>query len=711
MEKKDKFILHKVLYALIIFLGAFLTFMFQPVTGKILTPQYGGGADIWAVCLLFFQFVLFGGYLLAGFLNKLKPKINAVVYVVLFMLAFILFKLPTEFGSWLIGDNINPLLSLFISLFKYAALPVLVLSTISVSMQNWYTKQTGESPYILYSISNIGSFLALFLYPLLYEPIAPTSSIIKSWHFGFAFLVFLIVICSVQYFILSKEVQEDSGKDIKIPLKNYLYWISLSAAGCILLASYTTFVTVIILPLPMLWTLFLGLYLLTFVLCFGSEKFYNKKIIFSLIFLFSIAYLMLPWKSNAAILIIISSGLFFAFLMVCNGEIYKTRPDSSKLSGFYLAIAGGGVLGGFFVNIIAPLIFNQYSELPLINIIMYTFIFYLLAKKSPESKISDKMYKIKVCITIFAWLFIMGGYFKSLYDDSKKSPVKEERNFYGVININIDNKNKVKTITNGITLHGVQGYDSKTNIYDTTPLSYYTETSALAYAIEGMKNYQTGSRRPLNIGVIGLGAGTAAIYTAKNDKMTFYEIDPKMYEAAKNEFTFLKEARGKINVKMGDARITLSKTEPQNYDVILVDAFSSDSVPVHLITKEALDIYKKHIKNDGIILFHISNRYVAIDKVLKKLAVEEKLRHVYFSTVHMPPEGTNKRNDYRYSSSYFLLFMPENNLYDRFKNFIYDNNDKNGRTVVVSVETKDDKFLKPFTDDYSSLVRIFKFWD
>ena len=163
--KKNALAGYKVLYSLIIFLGAFLTFMFQPVVGKILTPQYGGGADIWASCLLFFQFVLFAGYLLALLLNKLKPKVNAAIYAILFILAVVLFKLPTEFGSWLInlgGFSQNPLLSLFASLFKYAMLPVLVLSTVSVSMQNWYTRQTGESPYILYSISNIGSFLALF---------------------------------------------------------------------------------------------------------------------------------------------------------------------------------------------------------------------------------------------------------------------------------------------------------------------------------------------------------------------------------------------------------------------------------------------------------------------------------------------------------------------------------------------------------------------
>ena len=211
MKKESANALYKVLYSIIIFLGAFLTFMFQPVTGKILTPQYGGGADIWASCLLFFQFVLFAGYLLALFLNKLKPKVNAVVYIILFTASLCLFNMPTKFGSWLIniaGFEQSPLISLFASLFKYAMLPALVLSTISVSMQNWYTKQTGESPYILYSISNIGSFLALFLYPLIYEPLMTLTDTVKLWHNIFGFLVLLIAAASVYILLIQKTIMK-----------------------------------------------------------------------------------------------------------------------------------------------------------------------------------------------------------------------------------------------------------------------------------------------------------------------------------------------------------------------------------------------------------------------------------------------------------------------------------------------------------------------
>ncbi len=706
MDSSIKKTLCKVLYALIIFLGAFILFMFQPVTGKILTPQYGGGADIWASCLLFFQFILFAGYLLAGFLNKLKPKTNAVVYGILFIISLILFKLPTEFGSWLIGENINPLLSLFISLFKYAALPVLALSTISVSIQNWYVKETGESPYILYAVSNTGSFLALFLYPLLYEPIMPTSSIINLWHNGFILLVLLIIIASVLYFKNPKEDKEEQS-DIKIPVKSYLYWIALSAAGCILLTSYTTFVTVMILPLPMLWTLFLGLYLLTFVLCFGSEKFYNRKIIFPMILFFSIAYLLFAWKGNTVLSVLIIAGLFFSFLMVCNGEIYKTRPDSSKLSWFYLAIAGGGVLGGFFVNIISPLIFNSYTELPLINTLMCAFVLYLIAKSGKENICSNKITLIKACIVGFIGLLLFGLYIKALIYNNKMSIIKDERNFYGAVNIETNEKDGVKIITNGNTIHGAQLYKAKNIKEEKTPLSYYGETSAFAFAIEGMKNFQTVKERPLNIGAIGLGAGTIASYTKSNDKMTFYEIDPKMHKAARNEFTFLKHAEGKIDVLMGDARITLSKSEPQNFDILLVDAFSSDSIPVHLITKEAFEIYKKHTKNDGIIMFHISNNYISLDKMLEKLALEEKLRYVSFASVRsLNPNA--KHRDYQHSSYYFMIFMPENKLYKNFKDFRRDYNDGTAIVKIGAIKIEQDKYLKPFTDDYSSLIRILK---
>ncbi len=719
MKKENTLVVSKVLYALIIFLGAFLTFMFQPITGKILTPQYGGGADIWAACLLFFQFILFAGYLLALFLNKLKPKTNAIVYAILFILALVLFKLPTEFGSWLIniaGFDQKPLLSLFTSLFKYAMLPVLVLSTISVSMQNWYTKQTGEPPYILYSISNIGSFLALFLYPLIYEPIMTISATVKLWHSVFAFLVLLIISASVLYFTNSKNGETKEDVKEKIQAKSLLYWISLSAAGTILLTSYTTYVTVKILPMPLLWTLFLGLYLLTFVLCFGSEKFYNKTLLLILVPVFTLINILTRNLSDGLVShpllsIIMIAAIFFTFLMICNGEIYKTRPEASKLSEFYLAIAFGGVLGGFFVNIVAPVIFNSYTELPLINIAMYAFATYLFIKDVLLEKPLNIFSKAKITAAlVLAIILGILGYVGGLLPE-KDTTFKYKRNFYGTLVVKTKKFQDAKTVTSGNTLHGAQFYDSKTGEYKTTPLTYYSDLSAFSYAIEGMKNFQNKKNRPLNIGVIGLGAGTTASYTEKNDKMTFYEIDPKMYEIAKNEFTYLEEARGRVDVKMGDGRIVLDKSEPQNFDILLVDAFSSDSIPVHLITKEAFDIYKKHIKDDGLILFHISNRYLDIDRALKKITDKEGLKASVLVSGGKPIKK-EERGYYKSISKYFIVFMPKNKLYNNFKNFDYKMADPNQNEAIIikSMDIQDDEFLKPFTDDYSSLVRIFKFW-
>jgi len=705
----------KVLYALIIFLGAFLTFMFQPVVGKILTPQYGGGADIWASCLLFFQFILFGGYFLALFLNKLKSKTNAICYAVLFILALILFKLSVEFGSWLTGDRANPLVSLFISLFKYAALPVLVLSTVSVSMQNWYTRQTGESPYILYSISNIGSFLALFLYPLVYEPLITITSTVKLWHNAFILLVFLIIAVSVVYFLNNKKEDKKEEVKEKIDIKNLLYWIALSAAGTILLASYTTFVTVKILPVPMLWTLFLGLYLLTFVLCFGSEKFYKKEILIYLVPVFALINILSKNLSDGLVFhpifsVFITGCMFFVFLMIANGEIYKTRPNPSRLSEFYLAIAFGGVLGGFFVNIIAPLIFNSYVELPLINTVMYLFALYLFVKDIILNKPINIKGWVKLSTAGVLTIAIALFSYIALFSKEKGVVSKSKRNFYGTITLNVRSLQNVKVIKSGNTIHGAQNYDVENDIYDTTPLTYYTEYSAFAYAVEGMRNFQGTKKRPLNIGVVGLGAGTAASYAGKKDKVTFYEIDPKMYETAKDEFTYLKEARGKVEIKMGDARIVLNESKPQGFDVFLIDAFSSDSVPVHLITKEAFDIYKKHTKEDGIIVFHISNSYLDIDKALKKIADVEKLKSTLLVTRFMPSRERAKDGYYKFLSKYFVVFMPKNKLYKNFKNFEYETGNRNEIILVNAEKVQDDKFLKVFTDDYSSLVRIFKFW-
>ncbi len=707
--------IYKVLYSLIIFLGAFLTFMFQPVTGKILTPQYGGAADIWTSCLVFFQFVLFSGYLLALFLNKLKPKVNAIIYLILFIGALILFKLPTEFGSWLIGEGSYPLISLFASLFKYAFLPVLVLSTISISMQNWYTKQTGESPYILYSISNIGSFLALFLYPLVYEPIMGLKSTVNLWHGAFAFLVVLIIAASIIYYTKSADDKEETASTAAIPLKSFAYWIALSAAGTILLTSYTTFVTVRVLPIPMLWSLFLGVYLLSFVLCFGSEKFYKKNLIIALIPVIALINVFsnnMIGKINLGPLALVSitAILFFLFLMICNGEIYKTRPEPSRLSEFYLSIAFGGVLGGIFVNIIAPAIFNSYIEFTLINAIMYIFALYLFMKDMIAKRpISKKAWAKIIVLSIVA--IIAAGYycFIGFYKD-KNVVIKYKRNFYGVVYTAMYKDKKIKTIANGVTTHGAQVYDPKTDTYTQMPLTYYSDTSAFAYAYEGMKNFHGKKNKPLNIGAIGLGAGTAASYTKPNDRITFYEIDPKMYDLAKNDFTYLKDAKGSVDVLLGDARIVLDKQDGQKYDILLVDAFSSDSIPVHLITKEAFDIYKKHMKNDGIILFHISNNYLSLEKVLKKIADNEGLKSVYFASNYLAGENASGADKYIYTTQYFLVFMPDNKLYDKFMGYKYGTKSKRRLLTVIGGGVKDDEFLKPFTDDYSSLFRVFKFW-
>lgn len=709
--------IYKVLYSLIIFLGAFLTFMFQPVTGKILTPQYGGAADIWASCLVFFQFVLFCGYLLALFLNKLKPKTNAIVYTILFLVALVLFKLPVEFGSWLINVEAvkSPLVSLFLSLFKYAFLPVLVLSTVSISMQNWYTKQTGESPYILYSISNIGSFLSLLIYPLVYEPIMPLSSTVGLWHGAFVFLVVLIICASVVYFIKSEDTNKNAETAGKIPVKSFLYWIILSAAGTILLTSYTTFVTVKILPMPLLWALFLGIYLLSFVLCFGSEKFYKKNLIIVLI---PVIALLNVFSNNIIgvinlgplALVLITAVLFFLFLMICNGEIYKTRPNPSKLSEFYLSIAFGGVLGGIFVNIIAPLVFNTYAEFVLINAAMYTFALYLfikdmISKRPVNWKAWSKIAVLSVIAAIAAGYYI----FINFYQD-KNVVMKYKRNFYGVVFTAEDKNTKVKTIANGSTIHGAQLYDPEKDEYNQIPLTYYSDFSALAYTVEGIRNHNGTKNRPLNIGAIGLGAGTAASYTKKADKITFYEIDPKMYDLAQSEFTYLKDAKGKTNVLLGDARIVLDKQEGQKYDILLVDAFSSDSIPVHLITKQAFNVYKKHIKNDGIILFHISNNYLALEKVLKKLADSEELKSVYFHTTYKAEKEASAFDKYINPTQYFVIFMPDNKLYNKFKDYQYGNRNKRYSVAILSEKVREDKFLKLFTDDYSSLFRVLRCW-
>lgn len=711
---KDKNLVYKVLYAFIIFLSAFLIFIFEPVAGKVITPQYGGGADIWTGCLVFFQLVLFLGYLISFFLNKLKTKTCAIVYGVLFVFSLLMFRFPLEFGSWLnAGLDKHPLFSMFVSLFKYAALPVLALSTVSVSMQNWYVKQTGESPYILYSISNVGSFLGLFLYPFVYEPIMGTSSVMKIWHLGFIALCALIVAASCLFYKNGADTKKEE-KEEKISIKKWVYWIGLSALGTVILASYTTYFSVDMFSIPLIWSLFLGVYLLTFVLCFGSEKNYNRNI-YKIAVPIALVIMALVYEKTFICLVnskmfscIMLVVIFFLFLMVLNGEIYKTRPHASRLSEFYLAIAFGGVLGGLFVNIVAPLIFNSYLELPLVNCAVVLFVAYLTISDFFRNKKTNLIFSLQTAAVCALVGFLAFAY---LFPFVKKSNQISTRNFYGVAIVTFSESKGIITVSNGNTLHGAQIYDFKTKKYSNTPLTYYSELSAFDYAYTGLKDYTGKKNRPLKIGVIGLGAGTVASYIKDNDSMTFYEIDPKMRDIAQEHFAFLKNAKGKVDIVMGDARISLDKAEPQGYDLILVDAFTSDAIPVHLITKEAFEIYQKHLKEDGVLLFHISNRHIAIDHVLNNTAEAAKLKWVGFLTEFVPSkDNINSVLNYYAGSSYFVVFMPKSKLYDKFEDFSVSYVNKNGEIKAAASNVGKSGFTKYFTDDYSSLVRLFYFW-
>ncbi|HXE14206.1 MAG TPA: fused MFS/spermidine synthase [Bryobacteraceae bacterium] len=600
--------LFAILCAVTVSLSAFLLFLLEPLFAKMILPWFGGSAAVWATCLVFFQSALLLGYYYADVTSrKLSPRKQIVVHLVILLLA--LFFIPIAPGMrWrpLPGDN--PFGHILGLLTFAIGIPYTLLSTTSPLVQAWYARcRPGKDAYYLFSLSNLASFLALLSYPFVIEPVFATHLQAAFWS---ALFVLFVAVCAVTAWV------SRNGEAI-IPLKasnseppslaRKLHWLALAACGSMLLLTITNHLTQNVAPVPLLWVLPLALYLLSFTLVFSRRGFYNQWLFIRLlaVFLGAIGYVLYDTRGLSAIQIsvpLFCIGLFVA-CMFCHGELNRRRPDEAHLTLFYLMLSVGAALGAIFVGLIAPHIFDNLYEFPLTLLVTAVLALVTFWSGGWSAR------ALWGCVTVaMAIVLVMN------VRAYRRNSFVMVRNFYGALRVTETSEfggHKARVLFHGTIRHGAQ-YELLP--WRKQPTTYYSLDSgiglALRYCCPG----------PKRVGIIGLGAGTIAAYGNAGDYLHFYEINPAVINIANSVFTYLRESPARKEITLGDARLSLENEPPQNFDVLAVDAFSGDAIPVHLLTKEAIALYFRHLKPNGILAIHTSNTYLRLNPVVKQLA-------------------------------------------------------------------------------------------
>jgi hypothetical protein len=629
---------NSLLLPLAIFLSAFLLFQVEPMTAKYLLPWFGGGAAVWSTCLLFFQCFLLLGYAIAHASARfLKPRWQGVLHLLLAGGAVCFLPvIPADHWKPLPGSD--PVWGILLLLPVTLGLPYLVLASTSPLLQNWFAlTHPGRSPYRLFALSNAGSLLALISYPLLLEPLLSRHTQSWLWAGGFVLDALLLVGCVIVLWrsqstaqppspvILSPTGDQTDGNQPDRPDPPYpanrpvpatvLLWIVLAAVASILLLGITNQICREMLAIPFLWVLPLGLYLLSFIICFEGPAWYPRRLVTLALVptLGLVAYALHHhgiWSLPVQIGIL--CGALFLCCMACHGELYRLRPNPRHLTLYYLMIATGGALGGALVTFVAPRVFLSYAEVPW-GFCLLAFLITLLHLRERTSLTSCLRFlpnlQIRVWPLLASGSLILAAFLWWGHRKESEDTLERSRNFYGVLSVievsEDDPSLHGYILVHGSIRHGGQFTDpAKARI----PLTYFHPQSGVGLAITHLP-----VEGPRRVGVIGLGVGTLAAYGEAGDTFRFYEIDPEVTRLAESRFTYLRDARArevKVEVIHGDARLSLEKEEDQRYDLLVLDAFNGDAPPLHLLTKEAFATYLRHLTPNGVIAVDISSNFL-----------------------------------------------------------------------------------------------------
>jgi len=620
----------KVLHTLAIFLSAFLLFQVEPLIAKVILPWFGGVAAVWTVCLLFFQVALLLGYLYAHLLTRsLGRRVQGWLHAGLLAASLLTLPiLPRE--AWRPLGPEQPALHILVVLGLTVGLPFFLLSSTTPLLQAWFAREKeGAGVYRLYALSNAASLLALLSYPTFFEPLLTTMRQAWMWSWAYAGAAGICGVIALR----GRENAEHkrAGEEVVRPdWKTKTLWIALSACSSGLLLAITNHISQNIAAVPLLWVIPLSLYLLSFILCFDGRGWYRRTFFLRLlgVAVGGMAYALSP--ELAALPFWLAIGLFCAGLFVCcmfcHGELARLKPEPAQLTTFYFLCSLGSLAGAVFVALVAPRIFSGYYELhaALAACAVLVIAVHRQDAASPLRAANSK--PAWVIVNALAAVVVV-----SLIVTARTQVAGTKRmvrNFYGVLKVTEEvtpsvavmkdgarasNEDlRVRRLTNGTISHGLEFLSTARR---DQPTSYYGENSGIGVALKAKAEHGA-----LRVGVIGLGVGTIAAYGHAGDKYTFYEINPLDVRIAREEFSFLQDTKAEVGIELGDARLTLEREPAQRFDVLAVDAFSSDAIPVHLLTLEAFELYFRQLKAEGVLAVHISNQHLNLEPVVAAAA-------------------------------------------------------------------------------------------
>lgn len=610
-----------IVFAAATLLSAFLLFQIQPVISKCVLPWFGGTPAVWTTCLLFFQVLLFAGYLYAHCLRFfLPPIVQGVVHISL--LAMAAWSLPIQPEDvWKPIGNEDPTWALLALLAAHVALPYFVLSSTGPLVQAWLSYENNdESVYRLYALSNAGSLAALLSYPFLVEPWLSVTQQSLVWSLAFCAFVLVDGWIAVGLFRRHRSrlganvdalINDNDGAPERSIAGQWIAWVAFPAFASMLLLVITSHVCQDIAVIPFLWVVPLSLYLLTFIISFDSPNWYRPKLIAAMTAgVFGVIGLaeFIPAPARMPVEAVSYLAILFGVCLLCHGETARCKPPARQLTLYYALISCGGAIGGLTIAIICPILFDDYCELPIailisIGIVALSF----LAARSWLTRTCNWRSIQTTACGVSAMILLVSAW---TLTTERPDTIAQHRNFFGVLRVEKDHR-RVQLV-HGNTIHGVQLLGDRSEI----PTSYYGTQSGVGKVLERMQSEQPSMR----IGVVGLGCGVLAAYGRPSDSFDLFEINSAVVEIAETHFSFLKACPSSIKHFLGDGRLLLERQADQKYDLLVLDAFSSDAIPAHLLTIEAMRLYRSKLKPDGVLAIHLSNNHLDLVPLTHRLS-------------------------------------------------------------------------------------------
>ncbi len=727
------------LYAVTLGLGALLLFWVQPMFSKMVLPLLGGSPAVWNIAMVFFQAALLAGYLYAHLGHRfLTPKRQAMVHLLLLAVAFAALPIAVAADLQPPGD-VQPAMWLLGLLTLSVGLPFFALAATAPMLQAWFA-HTGHrdaaNPYILYAVSNFGSILALLAYPILLEPVLTLGQQSLTWALGFVLLALLIGACAWllirHYQVLGADQRalDEVGLSDRVDWTRRLHWLALAFVPSSLLLGVTQHISTDVASAPLLWVIPLILYLGTYVIVFARRPVISHRIaLFIQVPMVMIMALLFYWQINYLRLILpLHLTVFFFVALACHGELAKHRPVPSRLTEFYLWMSLGGVLGGAFTALLAPNIFDTVMEYPLALVAAC----FLRPRQDHDPMTYRKTLPLMILVTLLVvprlagyepgdfsllWLLpylipiallaygcrrrpllfglaIAAILLTGAYDD-RTEVIAISRGFFGVNRIQAKGSGDESAFAfkHGTTKHGVQYADPARR---RIPLAYYHRKGPLGQVIQAMDS------RLDHVAGVGLGVGTVACYERPGRRWTFYEIDPLVVSLARDQgyFHYLTDCAPDARIVVGDGRLSLAREIGENgdapaFDMLIMDAFSSDAIPLHLVTRQAMAVYLARLAPGGLIMFHISNRHIDLRPVLADLAGDAGI------VAYVQRNHPKKRDKYHYGSSWVVMARSAEDLAP-----VFASAPKNDPWRPLLAEPG----RRVWTDDYGNLITITRTW-